>query len=357
MAAVSAPRSGVARAHALRRAVEMDRLPDQVEASQRRVIDRGRDAEVDHLRILHRLVDAVDRTAGDAARVELDDPLRARAPLGQLADRRVERLAVARPQSGVGVLRLLRELGLPQRFEQRAELRAARRRDVDVAVGGGEDAHRRQRRVVVAGLLGHLALDQEARRLEVEHADQGFEQRRGHPLALAAARALVERHQDAAGEVEAGGEVGDGDADAHRSLTGKAGHRHQAAETLRDLIDAGAIAVRPVLSESRDAAVDDPRVDRAHRVVVDAEAVLDVGAEVLDHDVGTPRQREEDLAAARVLQVERDAALVAVQVLEVGAVAAAAGDVVVGAGRLDADHLGAPVGELAHRGRDRRARS
>ena len=52
------------------------------------------------------------------------------------------------------------------------------------------------------------------------------------------------------------------------------------------------------------------------------------------------------------LQVEREAALVAVQVLEVGSVAPAAGRVDAGAaGRLDLDHVGAPVGELAHRRR------
>ena len=48
--------------------------------------------------------------------------------------------------------------------------------------------------------------------------------------------------------------------------------------------------------------------------------MLHVGAEVLDDDVGVLRELEEDLAALGALQVERDRALVAVQVLEVGAV-------------------------------------
>ena len=56
--------------------------------------------------------------------------------------------------------------------------------------------------------------------------------------------------------------------------------------------------------------------------------------------------------ASGVFQVQRHAALVAVQVLEVEAVAVAAGSVAFGlARRLDLDHVGAPIGELPHRGR------
>ena len=84
------------------------------------------------------------------------------------------------------------------------------------AVGNtpGRDAGR----VVVAGLLGHLAVDQPARRLEVEHDDLGLQQRGLHPLALARDLALEQRDQDRLRGEEAGAEVGDGDADAHRAL-------------------------------------------------------------------------------------------------------------------------------------------
>ena len=78
-----------------------------------------------------------------------------------------------------------------------------------------------------------------------------------------------------------------------------------AAEALRDLVDARALGVGAVLPEAGDAAVDDARVDRAQRLVVDLEAVLDVGAEVLDDDVGVLHQAVEDVAAGVGLQVER----------------------------------------------------
>src|SRR5262249_23856941 len=91
-------------------------------------------------------------------------------------------------------------------------------------------------------------------------------------------------------------------------------------------------------------------------LVVDAETLLHVGAEILDHHVGLPHHSPERGEPRLGLEVEGDRALVAVQVLEVGTVARAAGGV---AGpfqlgrRLNLDDVGAPVGELAHAGRAR----
>jgi len=65
------------------------------------------------------------------------------------------------------------------------------------------------------------------------------------------------------------------------------------AHALRDLIHAGPIPVRTALPEARDAAVDQARVDLAQALVVDPELGLDVGAEVLDHDVGLFRKTAE----------------------------------------------------------------
>ena len=90
-----------------------------------------------------------------------------------------------------------------------------------------------------------------------------------------------------------------------------------------------------------------------HGFEIDAKALGDAGPHVLDDDVGLFGEPHEDLAALVGLQVQRDGALVAMQVLEVRAVAAA--DHFAGfAGfrrRLDADHVGAPVGQRAHAGR------
>src|SRR6185437_7673280 len=90
-----------------------------------------------------------------------------------------------------------------------------------------------------------------------------------------------------------------------------------AAQPLSDLVVAGPVAVRTGLAEAGDARIDQPRVDLAQRLVVDAEAALDVGPEVLDQHVGPGDELLEDLDTLGVLEIERHRALVAVQVLEV----------------------------------------
>ena len=170
-----------------------------------------------------------------------------------------------------------------------------------------------------------------------------------HPLPFAGALAIEQRQHDPVGQQEAGRGVVDRDADPHRALPGMTGDRHQPAHALGDLVDPGAALVGPVLAKAGDAAIDDARVDLAHRLVIDAEPVLDVGFVILDDDVGALGELHEDRPALLALQVQGHCPLVAVQVLEIGAVAPAAGRVDQLAGGLDLDDLGAPIGELAHR--------
>ena len=123
---------------------------------------------------------------------------------------------------------------------------------------------------------------------------------------------------------------------------------------MRDLIDARPLRIRSVLSEARDAAVNDARIDRRHRLVVDAEPVLHVGAVVLDHHIGGPGEIEEERLALFALEVERHVQLVAMQVLVIGAEPIGAGRLAFRAARdFDLDHFRAPVGELPCAGRTR----
>ena len=176
--------------------------------------------------------------------------------------------------------------------------------------------------MVVAGLLRHLMRDQPARRLEVEHRDLRRQQRALDPLALARHLALEQRHQDAHARQKM---------PADRSATGMP--TRTGPWPGRPVIDIsppmpwaiwskpGAVAVRPALPEPRDAGIDEARVERLQRGVVDAEPGLDVRPVVLDQDVGAAHQLAEDLDPLRRFEVERQAALVAVQVLEIGTVA------------------------------------
>jgi hypothetical protein len=132
---------------------------------------------------------------------------------------------------------------------------------------------------------------------------------------------------------------------------GLAGHRHQPAHALHHLVDAGPVLVGAVLAERRDAGVDQPRILRRQRLVVELEPRLHVGPEVLDQHVGPLDHLVKDRAALVAAQVERHAALVAVLVLEVGLVAG--GEILRIARTLDPHHVGAPVGKLAHADRTR----
>src|SRR5262249_52765752 len=135
--------------------------------------------------------------------------------------------------------------------------------DVDVAVGRLEDARRDAGWMVVAGLAWHLLRVEPARALEIEHEDLRLQKRGGHLLALARLLALKQRHQDAERTEETGREIGDRDADPHRASTGLAGDGHEAAHALRDLVEAGPVAVGTVLAEARDAGVDEARIEGA----------------------------------------------------------------------------------------------
>src|SRR6266478_9831712 len=206
--------------------------------------------------------------------------------------------------------------------------------------------------MVVARLLGDLSGDQPARGLEVEHEDLRFEQRGVDPLPHAASLALDQRHQHRLSEQEAGAKIVDRNADPHRALTRQAGDRHQPAHALGDLVDARPLGVGPGLAEPGDAAIDYSRVDLLHRFVIDAEAMLYGRAKVLDDNVGLLRELEKNRFALLGLQVERQAALVAVQVLEIEPLASRTGHITPRlARRLDLDDVGAPIGELANRSR------
>src|SRR4029079_11534569 len=110
-------------------------------------------------------------------------------------------------------------------------------------------------------------------------------------------------------------------------------------------------AARPGLAEPGDRAVDDAGMRRRERVIPEPEALHRAGSEVLDDHVGARDERVEDSPRARVLQIERDALLVAVDAEEIGAFAAnewrAPGAGIVAPPRLlDLDHPRPEIGQL-----------
>src|SRR5437667_273487 len=270
--------------------------------AEARMLDRDREPERLHVRVLEHLLHVVDRAARDARLVEHVHPVRARLGHEHLVELRVERETVLGAVGRRLEARVVDERRRADRLAEPAIHDLPGRRDVDVTVRRLEDAGGNPGGMIVARLRRDFLAERPARRLEVEHPHHRLEQRGVHPLAAAGALALEQRDEDAVREEHARGEIGHGNADAHRALARQAGDRHEAAHALGDLVVARAIAVRARLAEARDAAVHEARVDLAQRLVVDAEAVLDVRAEVLDEAVSPHGQALEDLDQPPLLE-------------------------------------------------------
>ena len=69
---------------------------------------------------------------------------------------------------------------------------------------------------------------------------------------------------------------------------------------------------RAVLAIAADRRIDDARIERGDRFVVDAECRDDAGPEALDDHVGAPRKGQERVASAGILEIDGEAPLVAV---------------------------------------------
>ncbi len=143
-------------------------------------------------------------------------------------------------------------------------------------------------------------------------------------LTLLGLFAFQQRHQNAERAKQPRGEVGDRDAYAHGPLPGQAGDRHQAAHALRDLIEARPRGIRTGLPEPGNAGIDQLRINLAQLRIVDAETTLHIRPKILDHHVGFFHHALESRHRFRRLQVERHAALVAMQILEIRPFARAA---------------------------------
>ena len=237
--------------------------------------------------------------------------------------------------------------GVPQPLRRHAHLDRGRR--------GREQAVRRDRRVVRAGEARHLARDGPAGALEGVQPDHARQQRGADHPASPGAVPLVQRRDHAVREVQAGDQVGDGNADLGGHLG--AGDAHQTALALGDLVVAGAVALRPVVPEAGDPADDQGRVERVEALLGEAEAVQHPDPEVLQHHVGARQEPGQRADVARRLEVQDDGLLVAVGRHEVRrvpwvvrTVARARprwspGPGVVAVGALDLDHPRAQVAQ------------
>ena len=214
---------------------------------------------------------------GTCPRLQRREPLRRRARGERRGDLRDQLVPVRDPRRIGGVARVRRELRQPGDVAEAGELPVVAHGDDEEPVGGAKDLVRDDRLVRVAHAPGHPSRGEVGRAEVREHRHLRVEERQVDVLALARAFAVEERRDDGVGGIHAGEEVGHGDADLLRTAAGKvvalAGHAHEAAQALDHEVVAGPVAVRAVLAEPGDRAVDEPLVARAQRGVVEAVAL------------------------------------------------------------------------------------
>ena len=157
--------------------------------------------------------------------------------------------------------------------------------------------------------------------LELE-IDERLEQAGLDVAALAGDAPAHERRQDRLDERRTGEHVADRQPERHRPLPFVAVQPHDAGTRLRQQVLTRTHRPRPLVAEAGDAAENDGRIDRRHDVVAEAEPLDDAGAEILDEHVGLADEVLERLKVGRVLEVEGDALLAAVDGVEQGRVAA-----------------------------------
>ena len=179
-------------------------------------------------------------------------------------------------------------------------------------------------------------------------ADDGVEHRDIQDGALAGALAPEERRDDLQGRQRPAGEVGHLEAGRDRARPGRPQQRKEPADRQVVQVVARAVAVRPLLPEARQRAVDDAGVDGQEVIRPQAAPGDLAGHRRLHEDVGVPRQAQDDVPPARQPVVDRDAPLAPVDGLEDAAEAELGrrhAGVVARQRRLDLDHLGTEVGQ------------
>jgi hypothetical protein len=188
------------------------------------------------------------------------------------------------------------------------------------------------------------------------HLRGGLEHRHVDRLPPAGAFAREQRRADHAEGVQAGCAI----REVQRGVARHVRTRPQARLGDRDgrldqVVEGARRRIAAALAEAEGADIDDARVQLSHRFVVEPEPLHRLRPDVVDQGIGALRELQQRLLAGRLLQVEHDAALVAVQVEEqragARATAGAGGAQHVAAGRLDLDHVGTEVRQ--HLGRRR----
>ena len=300
-----------------------------------------------------RLADGPDLSRRNARVEQPTLPLLGRAAGEHRLELRDQRFPVQNPRLVCRVPIVGGEIGPLDRSAEPGVEPVIGRSHRDPAIGGAERLVGDDARVRVS-VAQRLCSREQGARSDVDEGGEGaVEERDLDEVTFPRELAPTERGEDRCCRMEAGQYVDDRDAHLHGLTVGLAGDRHQAALGLH-----GEVVTRPVTrlarTEAADRAVDDTGPALAHSLVVEPQPRCAAGAKVLDHDVGACAQLERELTTIRILQIQGDAALAAVDREEVGGLAsrerrAPRARLVSAGGVLDLDDIGSQVGERHRR--------
>ena len=257
--------------------------------------------------------------AGDVGGAQDLQPFGGGAMLHALGEQPVGRVHVRRARLDAAEAGVLDQLGPAHRLEDAGPLHVAHRDHTDKTVlrriGPAMRGHHARiphafLRLAQAGVLHVLDQDEVEHRLHHRHMDL---------LALAGALAVEQRHADHRGQHMTAHLVGDHGREIARRAVRAGVERGDAADALDQIVEGRALLHRAAFAEAAGAGEDDARIARGEAGVVEAEPLGRVEAHVVDHDVGRLDQPPERLSRRILLQIQHDAALVAVQRDEVGA--------------------------------------
>ncbi len=259
------------------------------------------------------------------------------------------------------IARIGHQLRHADRLAQPGKLPVIADRQDHVAIGGRKVLIRDDVRVRVAGPHRRRAGGQVVHRLVGQARHLHVEQRQIDVLPLPGPLAMGERGQDRGRGIEPGQHVGQRHAHflrpGARLPLAPPGHAHQPAHALDQEIVARPRRIRAGLAETCDRAIDQPRVLRPQRRLVEPIGGQPADLEVLDQHVALGGERLDQALPLRTREIDRHRPLVAIGTEIIGGVAGVPAGrvldigrppdagVVAGAGPLDLEHVGAVVAE------------
>ena len=189
-----------------------------------------------------------------------------------------------------------------------------------------------------------------------EPRDDRIEHRDVDKLPFAGLFPLIERQQNTDRGIHAGSDIGDGDAGARR-FVGIAGGGDNAALALNQEIVSLDVAIRTVLAVAGERAINQPRIQLAELFITEPKPAGDTRRIILEENIRALRQLLQNLPPLFFLDVDGQAALVAIEPNVTGRKPLhhriPGANHVADAGPLDFDHFRAHVSEQAGRKRAR----